>query len=212
MSLWQPLRTVEDPVWVYYRCPNEYWAKRCATCRESARDTKKPGPLCINCWKIEVWSSSPLLATLAETCSPPVTLLDSIHSPDPKPRERQNQTHADSKNLQALEYLMLRTFSLAEEISWADRLVAKISKVPIQVVRTGVPEDSYPACETDYLLMFYAEKISQRDFLQHVLQRIINTPGNPCTLFPVRRGCWIYDDMLRPWKTWYPADQDCPDG
>ena len=112
------------------------------------------------------------------------------------------------------------------------RVIAKASRAPILVVRTGTPLESYPSRQLSFLLMLYAESIQERELLRHESEAILEASrleavgpevssrralplGLPITLgvpisirLPVRRGCWRYDDVLGPWQSWYPLDKD----
>lgn len=101
------------------------------------------------------------------------------------------------------------------------QVIAKASRAPILVVRSGIPASAYPPDTTDYLLMLYATRIAERDLLLRGAQEALgiardrepecppppDVPSEP-PLFPIRRGCWRYDDVLGPWQTWYAADRD----
>ena len=105
------------------------------------------------------------------------------------------------------------------------RVVAKASRAPILVVRTGMPRDAYPESPTAYLLMLYAKDISERDALRDAAESCLSSlssdftgRGEPMSCLaagflrtkrlPVRRGCWRFDDVLGPWQSWYPEDRD----
>lgn len=107
------------------------------------------------------------------------------------------------------------------------RVVAKASRAPILVVRTGVPRGAYPQAEIEHLLMLYAGSIGERELLREEAESALQVgveerraPGEgplgesskARVSLPVRRGCWRYDDLLGPWETWYPPDRDCPQG
>ena len=99
-------------------------------------------------------------------------------------------------------------------------VVAKASRAPILVVRTGVPPDAYPSVPVAYLLMLYANSISDRDVLRRAAEGILisyegewpkrglRPEARRFPSLPVRRGCWRYDDVLGPWQSWYPQDRD----
>lgn len=98
-------------------------------------------------------------------------------------------------------------------------VVAKESRAPIQVVRSGIPLSAYPRETTQHLLILYAGRIAERDLLlraaQGALIRLSREEGagsfraDPCVPeLPIRRGCWRYDDVLGPWQTWYPVERD----
>ncbi len=84
------------------------------------------------------------------------------------------------------------------------QIIAKASRAPILVVRTGMPPETYPSMNLSYLLMLYAESIEERELLRHESEVSIR--------LPVRRGCWRYDDVLGPWQSWYPVDEDWKQG
>lgn len=87
-------------------------------------------------------------------------------------------------------------------------LIAKASINPVIVVRSGIPFDSYPDGETDYLLMFYTTTISERDKLRDLLCQVIGIGQDMAERIPVRRGCWMYDDILGLWTTWFEPEKD----
>lgn len=80
--------------------------------------------------------------------------------------------------------------------------VAKMSKYPIQVVRTGEPSDQYPQSETDNLLMIYATSVGERDKIRRAVCEVLGLDLSTAENIPVRRGCWLYDPILGPWQTW----------
>jgi len=96
----------------------------------------------------------------------------------------------------------------AEAVVSRTSSVIKVSKEPIPVVRSGIPEDGYPDADLDYLLIGYAETISERDALKEALCSALGINPEQANLIPVRRGCWFYDDVLGPWTKWYPIDRD----
>lgn len=97
---------------------------------------------------------------------------------------------------------------VAETIVWQADALIKVSKSPIHVVRTGIPRDGYPGTDSDYLLMAYAGKISEREELRNSLCVALDMPPDKARQIPVRRGCWLYDEVLGPWAKWYPMDKD----
>jgi len=105
----------------------------------------------------------------------------------------------------------LTTFALEQDfligalLQMGREVVAKASRAPILVVRTGVPVEAYPKpeIETDYLLLLYARSIDERDALRRDAEQVLGAAG-----LPIRRGCWRYDGVLGPWETWYPPDRD----
>jgi hypothetical protein len=86
--------------------------------------------------------------------------------------------------------------------------VAKASRAPIQVVRTGVPQAGYPDLVTDDLLVFYARSISEREMLRELVKEALMLTECQARLIPVRRGCWRFDPILGPWLRWYQPDSD----
>lgn len=112
-------------------------------------------------------------------------------------------------------------------------VVAKASRAPILIVRSGVPREAYPAEQVDYLLILYGRDIAERDALRREAEAVLRDSdslghgaellspqaemsgpdaGRPSfrPVLPVRRGCWRYDDALGPWQSWYPIDEDFP--
>lgn len=98
-------------------------------------------------------------------------------------------------------------------------VVAKASRAPILVVKTGIPLEAYPPEEVDYLLILYARDIAERDALRREAEAVLSgqeerdAEGPVRTrgpILPIRRGCWKYDQTLGPWQTWYPPDRDHP--
>ncbi len=97
---------------------------------------------------------------------------------------------------------------VAETVARQTGAVIKVSKEPIPVIRSGVPEEGYPKADLDYLLMGYAESIPERDALRQSLSVALSVNPAKADRIPVRRGCWFYDEMLGPWTKWYPVDKD----
>lgn len=113
-------------------------------------------------------------------------------------------------------------------------VIAKASRAPILVVRSGIPLTAYPPEQVDYLLILYARDIAERDLLRLEAEAVLlesaapefnppesarigsaKTESMPAARttersLPIRRGCWKYDDILGPWQAWYPADRDYP--
>lgn len=79
------------------------------------------------------------------------------------------------------------------------KIVAKASRAPILVVRTGDPMDAYPSpeIETANLLMLYAGSEEERDALRRDTEQALGS-----VRLPIRRGCWRYDSLLGPWEIW----------
>jgi hypothetical protein len=90
-------------------------------------------------------------------------------------------------------------------------VVAKASRAPIQVVRTGVPGTGYPDPAMDDLLVLYARSIAEREDLRRLVQASLGLSCEAAGLIPVRRGCWRFDEVLGPWQSWYPVDSDWPE-
>lgn len=168
------MRTLEDDLWIYFGYPNEYWRKKCAACREKVLKLKTPVPECIDCWKVEIWSQSSWFQG-AET---------GVHS----------------GGADGLTHLYLLAFELAAR--YGVSFVAKISKYPIQVVRTGEPPGQYPDVKTDCLLMIYATSVQEREHIRQDICRVLGLDPAAAINIPVRRGCWLYDPILGPWQTW----------
>ncbi len=97
---------------------------------------------------------------------------------------------------------------LAEALAVGEGCLVKVSKGPIPVVRSGVPVGGYPETGSDHLLMAYAESIGERDAVRAALCSILGSDPESASQIPVRRGCWIYDDILGPWGDWYAVGQD----
>ena len=194
------MKTIEDDVWVYYGYPNEYWRQKCKTCRHKVLDSKRPQPECINCWKVEIWSESPWLLE-AEASTQPfgdgafAFICGFLSGLDAEENmERLKRVHGLAFRL----YLQLGA-----------RLVAKVSKYPIQLVRTGEPLIQYPNSKKDFLFMIYASSIRERDELRRAVCRILHVDPSVIGTIPVRRGCWVYENILGPWQKWYQMDEDC---
>ncbi|HHW17406.1 MAG TPA: hypothetical protein GXX30_00655 [Firmicutes bacterium] len=175
------MRFLEDAVWRYYGWPNDFWASKCALCRDVVARFRKPVPECINCWKIEVWSKG---KTIGESL---IGLRDELQ--------------------EELRFGMLDNLAQAITVTVGSAM-SKISKCPIQVVRTGLPRVGYPEVPTDFVLIIYATTIGERDRLRRLVCDILCLPTGRAAEIPVRRGCWMYDDVLGPWTTWYPEDRD----
>ncbi len=91
---------------------------------------------------------------------------------------------------------------MAENLALEHSAISKVSKSEIRVERTGIPESGYPSCDIDRLLMLYAETPSQRDAMRRALCDILGLDARFSETIPVRRGCWLYDDILGPWTAW----------
>lgn len=178
------MQTFEDALWRYYGYPNPYWANKCLVCREKVMKSKKPVIECINCWKIELWSKSFVLAGVLED-------------------ERQ----MGENDIEEVFCNPLERFMEDRRLSGCG-WVAKASIKPVIVVRSGIPVCSYTEGETDYLLMFYASTILERDELRDLLCRVMGLRQDMAGRIPVRRGCWMYDDILGPWMTWFDPEKD----
>lgn len=87
-------------------------------------------------------------------------------------------------------------------------VIAKASRAPILVVRSGIPGSAYPQEVVDHLLVIYAASISERDFLRREAEEALGSRYRSHRVLPVRRGCWKYDEILGPWQAWYPVDRD----
>lgn len=90
--------------------------------------------------------------------------------------------------------------------------VAKITLGPIQVVRTGLPADSYPPAVIDRLLILYASSIEERNHLVSLSHKVssefLGGDRAASVSIPTRRGCWRYDPLLGPWQGWFAVDKD----
>jgi len=200
---------------------SSYWSQKCGACREYVARTHTPSRECINCWKIEVWSKSPVLLDLKSFRSntTPQSPASAQMIPGRDPEDTHEGEPDSFSNREFLESLVHGVFSRIlvhtggksrssiQPLS-LQRFAAKTSKHPIQVVVTGIPRDAYPAEATDYLLMLYASNIEERDFLRNLLCDVLSLGREHAGKFPVRRGCWVYEDILGPWPTWYPVDRD----
>lgn len=175
------MRTLEDDLWIYFGHPNEYWRNKCSRCREKVRRLKVPVLECLACWKVEIWSGSPWF-------------LEAMGQP------AHEMHQADGLQSCGLERLCSLAFKLALQ-GGAD-LIAKISKHPIQVVRTGEPSSQYPEAKTDHLLMIYASSVEERESIRLKICSVLGFASEASGNIPVRRGCWLYDPILGPWQAW----------
>jgi len=129
------MRIHEDGVWRYFNCPDPIWSEKCRFCREKVAETKRPVEECLNCWKVEIWSLGPAMRAF----------------------RRRHEGY--------LRFSEEQDFLIDGLAAKGIRAVAKASRAPILVVRTGIPRDAYPDDITDYLLMLYAKTIGDRDRL-----------------------------------------------
>lgn len=174
------MRITEDGVWRYYNCPDPVWSAKCRACREKVATFRAPAEECLNCWKVEIWSRCRALDDA-------LAAVEDVRLPG-----------CPSAFDAIVDSLVGRGI----------RVIAKASRAPILVVRSGVPAEAYPDGTLDYLLMLYAHTIPERDILVRETLGVLGVkPGDRYSL-PVRRGCWRFDDALGPWQTWYPADLD----
>ncbi|MGI6621018.1 MAG: hypothetical protein ACOX35_06200 [Bacillota bacterium] len=204
------MRTLEDELWVYFGCPNRYWRDKCAACREKVGRFKGPVAECIDCWKVEIWGQSPwLLDAMGSHDSP----RGSAHHGRCK-NHRHLPQRAGSACIEELlgESLypegmpvglgVLHRLALQLALRQGYAFVAKLSKHPLHVVRTGEPLTQYPEQETDNLLMIYASSVPERDEIRQAVCHILGLELRRAADIPVRRGCWVYDPILGPWQTW----------
>ncbi len=173
------MKVVEDGVWRYYNCPDPAWSEKCRHCREMVALNRAPVEECLNCWKIEVWSLGPAMRQFRSSMGQGLSTFV------------EEQAHL-------IDALLTRGIPV----------VAKASRAPILVVRTGIPGAAYPPESTDYLLMLYAQTIAERDSLRGEAEAVLGLTPDKAPGLPVRRGCWRYDDVLGPWESWYPPDKD----
>ncbi|MGE5578464.1 MAG: hypothetical protein ACM3WU_00350 [Bacillota bacterium] len=140
----------------------------------------------MNCWKVEVWSLGNAMQAFRSALAR---------------AEGSDWPHEAPLTTFALE----QDFLIGELMLRGHKAIAKASRAPILVVRTGVPLDGYPkpGIEIDYLLMLYAVSIEERDRLRRDAEQVLGIAG-----LPIRRGCWRFDDLLGPWETWYHPDKD----
>ena len=156
------MRIIEDAVWRYYNCPDPFWSAKCRSCREKIAALGVPVEECLNCWKVEIWSS----------CQ---SVRDAV-----------------------IDGLIVKGIPV----------IAKASRAPIFVVRSGVPVGAYTSETVNYLLILYARDIAERDLLRREAEAVLSESIAPEHFLPVRRGCWKYDDALGPWQAWCPPDKD----
>ena len=74
--------------------------------------------------------------------------------------------------------------------------------LPLRSVFTG-----QKMCIRDRL-MAYASTIREREGLRQAICRQLAMNPLKAEDIPVRRGCWLYDDILGPWQGWYEIDKD----
>lgn len=173
------MKVVEDGVWRYYNCPDPLWSDKCRHCREKVDQAKTPVEECLNCWKVEVWSLGAAM----------------------------RRFRAD-RGERLPRFVEEQGFLVDEMLLRGVQVIAKASRAPILVVRTGTPLSAYPQETTDYLLMLYARTIAERDLLRARAEEVLGLAPEAAPALPVRRGCWRYDDLLGPWESWYPPDAD----
>lgn len=174
------MRTLEDAVWTYFGYPNEHWTDKCSNCRKKVIEEKLPASLVPEC--INCWK-------IEIWSQSPWLMQFGLSSTDPG-------------------FLFGLACKLALALDTGGSFVAKLSKYPIQVVRSGEPLNQYPKAATDRLLMVYASSISERDELLQAICRALGISHLLGPNIPVRRGCWLYDGFLGPWQEWYQIDKD----
>ncbi len=212
----QILRTVEDAVWTYFGYPSKFWQDKCSNCREKILQRSMPVsevPECLNCWKIEVWSQSPWFLESVSRLDPTWAFENVL---DYMPSYRCEPSHGDSNNHSDFSSSLIpldtsdSLFGLACNLAMhsGELFVAKLARYPIQVVRSGEPGNQYPNVVTDRLLMAYASTIREREGLRQAICRQLAMNPLKAEDIPVRRGCWLYDDILGPWQGWYEIDKD----
>lgn len=91
---------------------------------------------------------------------------------------------------------------IAEDLVREHNVVAKVSLRKIRVERTGLPLSGYPTSELDRLLVAYAQTCVERNALRRGLCALLGLDVALGKDIPVRRGCWLYDDILGPWVEW----------
>lgn len=205
------LRTLEDEVWVYFGSPSDYWQDKCTKCRGKLLGQKVPVyevHECINCWKIEVWRQSPWFQKAIDSLGVAKSSSadfhgESISSDFFELYDFGGSLHFFSKGP---DYLFGLACKLA--IQSDGNFVAKLSKYPIQVVPSGEPPNQYPDILADRLLMVYASSIRERNELRLAICGVLAINPLLAEIIPVRRGCWLYDDILGPWQKWYATDKD----
>lgn len=201
--------TLEDAVWIYYGYPNRDWKSKCQRCREQVLTHRKPVGECINCWKLEIWGQGEFLNRALRN-QPTHWLHDPVNA-WPKSTNCMSDKVSGEGNSDRTGLVRKKLQFLVERlVFFSGSSVAKVSKYPIHVIRSGVPIDAYPCVKLDFLLMVYARSLKQRDELRALLCDLLPVDRRFATRIPVRRGCWIYDDILGPWQEWYPLDQDFP--
>jgi len=211
------LRTLEDEVWIHFGSPSDYWQDKCTKCREKLLARKvsvHEVHECINCWKIEVWNQSPWFqkAIVAFGVDKPsgsdcYTRVDYYGESASSSLSGLDDLGGFGRSFESEpDYLFGLALKLAFQIT--GNFVAKISKHPIQVIPSGEPLNQYPNIRVDRLLMVYASSIRERDHLRRAICTALAINPLLAGIIPVRRGCWLYDDILGPWQKWYPTDKD----
>lgn len=143
------MRITEDGVWRHFNCPDPHWSEKCRSCREGVARIRSPVPECLNCWKVEVWSLGTTMRQFRGVGEVPFS------------------TYAVEQDY-LVGALMQRGY----------RVIAKASRAPILVVRSGVPLEAYPSEETDCLLILYARNIAERDELRSAAEAVLGSVGS----------------------------------
>lgn len=179
------MRITEDAVWRHYNCPDPPWSAKCRSCREKIAKLRAPVQECVDCWKVEIWKHGPALAECGDIDFD--RLMEGIDV--------------------VLSSRAVRSSGREHDVA-PSLPVAKASRAPIQVVRTGIPESGYGDLIVDDLLVLYAGSISEREALRDLVRAALDLPASAAWLIPVRRGCWRFDSVLGPWQGWHPVDSD----
>jgi hypothetical protein len=206
------MRTVEDDLWIYFGYPNEFWRNKCTVCREKVGTLKVPVPECIDCWKVEIWSQSPwfvedMVSAGYGSGDGGADSYGTNHNgrlPQPGGGSCIDGHLGESWHPGSLSGGQDRLYWLAFELAarYGSAFVAKVSKHPLQVVRTGEPLAQYPCSPTDNLLMIYATSVKEREQIRQAVCHALGLDASAAADIPVRRGCWLYDPILGPWQSW----------
>lgn len=78
---------------------------------------------------------------------------------------------------------------------------------------TSVPEEGHPDpdAKEDGAILIYCQSIAERDARAATILKGLNEKGlYKKGAISSRRGCLNFDELIGPWKGWYPLDSDWP--
>lgn len=107
---------------------------------------------------------------------------------------------------------------LLEEAKSDQTLSGKWLKEPMEMGEdikakiTSIPEEGHPdpKAKRDGVILIYTQSIAEREKKRKRILRGLQERGlykKPEISY--RRGCLNFDEIIGPWKTWWPLNQDC---